>query len=201
MATNEERRAVATALRVYGGKGADADTNGEVMAIIIGAGGFEGWSWREVFARLADLIEPARGSDGKTILCEHCESCTWCGCEPGDLEGGCDFEPRVDEGEPPYNLYTLYEAVFRRRPTDESVIEDDEVNDLVDALLDICNAPGRELIRPSRKGPECDREALLAIADEMGEIGSEHDAGMRMVGGRTMEALARRIREACGEVG
>ena len=58
MATDDERRRVAAALRAYDGKGADADTIGEVMAIIIGAGDFEGWSWREVFDRLADLIDP-----------------------------------------------------------------------------------------------------------------------------------------------
>ena len=56
--TDDERRSIAAALRAYDGKGADVDTIGEVMAIIIGAGDFEGWSWREVFARLADLIEP-----------------------------------------------------------------------------------------------------------------------------------------------
>ena len=43
-----------------------------------------------------------------------------------------------------------------------------------------------------------DRDALLALADEMDEIGREYDAGMRMIGGHTMEALARRIREALG---
>lgn len=125
MATNEERRAVATALRVYGGKGADADTNGEVMAIIIGAGGFEGWSWREVFARLADLIEPPTQCPYYHSDRHHCSA---------------------------------YDDVVYRA-------------------------------------------ALLALADEMDEIGREHDAGMRMIGGHTMEALARRIREACGEVG
>lgn len=97
--------------------------------------------------RLADLIEPSRGSGGKTILCSHCENVSWCGCEPGDEEGGCDFDPSVTEGEPPYNLYSLYEAVLRRRPRDEYAIDDDEVEELVDALLDICNAPGHEHIQ------------------------------------------------------
>lgn len=46
----------------------------------------------------ADLIEPARGSGARTILCAHCENASWCGCEPGDEEGGCDFEPSVAEG-------------------------------------------------------------------------------------------------------
>ena len=97
--------------------------------------------------RIADLIEPNRGSGGRAILCAHCENVSWCVCEPGDEEGGCDFEPSVTEGEPPYNLYSLYEAVLRRHPRDEDAIDDDEVEELVDALLDICNAPGHEHIQ------------------------------------------------------
>ena len=89
----------------------------------------------DLFDRLADLIEPNRGSGVRTILCAHCENASWCGCEPGDEEGGCDFEPSVTEGEPPYNLYTLYEAVFHRSPRCWECIEDDEVDELVDALL------------------------------------------------------------------
>ena len=60
MATDDERRRVAAALREYDGRGADADTIGEVTAIIIGAGDADGWSWREIYARLADLIEPEK---------------------------------------------------------------------------------------------------------------------------------------------
>lgn len=41
--------------------------------------------------------------------------------------------------------------MFRRHPSDEYAIEDDEVEELVDALLDICNAPGHEHIQ--RKQP------------------------------------------------
>ena len=115
--------------------------------------------------RLADLMEPNRGSSGRSVLCAHCEKASWCGCEPGDEEGGCDFEPSVTEGEPPYNLYSLYEAVFRRRPRDEFAIEDDEVRELVNELLDICNAPGHEFIQ--RFQPSCDRDALLTVAETM----------------------------------
>lgn len=93
---------------------------------------------------------------------------SWCGCEPGDEEGGCDFEPSVTEGEPPYNLYSLYEVVLRRHPRDEYAIEDDEVGELVDALLDICNAPGHDVIQ--RPQPSFDREALLALADELANV-------------------------------
>ena len=60
MATDDERRRVAAELREYDGRGADADTIGEVTAIIIGAGDADGWSWREIYARLADLIEPEK---------------------------------------------------------------------------------------------------------------------------------------------
>ena len=145
---------------------------------------------------LADLIEPHQGSGGRTILCAHCESVSWCGCEPGDEEGGCDFEPSVTEGEPPYNLYSLYEAVLRRRPRDEYAIDDDEVDELVDALLDICNAPGHDIIQ--RPQPSCDRDALLALADEM-----EIDGAGALDDGDWCKPLlveyARRIREACGE--
>ena len=63
MGTDDERRRVAAALRAYDGKGVDADTIGEVTAIIIGAGDADGWSWREIYARLADLIEPDTTSD------------------------------------------------------------------------------------------------------------------------------------------
>ena len=63
MGTDDERRRVAAALRAYDGKGVDADTIGEVTAIIIGAGDADGWSWREIYARLADLIEPDTTTD------------------------------------------------------------------------------------------------------------------------------------------
>lgn len=53
----------------------------------------------------------------------------------------------IEPDDPPYNLYTLYEAVFHRSPRCWECIEDDEVDELVDALLDICNSPGHECIR------------------------------------------------------
>ena len=149
MITIEERRRVARALRggydVVSDAGGRFWLNGTLFGLDISARSEE--RIRCGLRHLADLIEPARESGGRAILCCHCESMPWCSCEPDDLEGGCDFEPRVDEGEPPCNLYSLYEAVFRRRPRDEFAIEDDEVRELVNNLLDICNAPGRDLIK------------------------------------------------------
>lgn len=156
MATDDERRRVAERMRCAAEQ--RQPYTQPTLACFIGADCMDIWT------RLADLIEPARGSGGRAILCAHCESMPWCGCEPGDLEGGCDFEPRVDEGKPPYNLYSLYEAVFRRSPRDEFAIEDDEVRELVSELLDICNVPGHDLIKACdasqscRDTVACDRE-------------------------------------------
>ena len=84
------------------------------------------------------------------------------------------IEPQpITEGEPPHNLYSLYEAVLRRHPRSEHAIEDAEVDALVDALLEICNAPGHELIQ--RPQPSYDRDALIELADEMGRVRSKCD--------------------------
>ena len=186
MATDDERREVARMLRELPGDSTYPDLIGVIAD-------HDGWyPASDAADRLADLIEPHRGSGGRTILCAHCENVSWCGCEPGDEEGGCDFEPSVTEGEPPYNLYTLYEVVFRRRPRDKYAIEDDEVEELVDALLDICNAPGHDVIQ--RPQPSCDREALLALADELEGEGLDGWAS----GPLDVGEYARRIREALG---
>ena len=87
-----------------------------------------------------------RDDASRSPLCGHCECAPWCDRGPGP-DGDCrTFEPRVGEGEPPHNLYSLYEAVLGRRPRDEFAIEDDEVEELVGALIDVCNAPGHEVI-------------------------------------------------------
>lgn len=180
----------------------------------------------DMLDRLADLIEPNRSSGGRTILCAHCESASWCGCEPGDEEGGCDFTQNITEGEPPYNLYSLYEAVLRRHPRDEYAIEDDEVDELVDALIDICNAPGHEVIQrsqPSEPEVRCvaevkvdgerlerlahdaaaeltgiDRDALLKLAYMLQAMGERSDEKGRYDLGITFTSIADRIREALG---
>ena len=105
-----------------------------------------------LIGQIADLIDPADATPG--ALCAHCEKLSWCGCIQGDLEGGCDFEPSVEEGEPPYNLISLYEAVLHRRPRDEFAIEDDEVEELMRTLLDIYNCPERKYIELAHDGGE-----------------------------------------------
>lgn len=144
MPTDKDRRRVAAKLRAMTeGKIPMAEYPVEALYIAFGMpmsceidGALIGY--------IADLIEPADATPG--TLCAHCEKCSWRSCTQGDLEGGCDFEPRVDEGEPPYNLYSLYEAVLHRRPRDEFAIEDDEVEELMRTLLDICNCPERKYI-------------------------------------------------------
>ena len=147
--------------------------------------------------RLADLIDPGDTSQGRRDTV------------------ACDREPSVDEGEPPCNLYSLYEAVFRRRPRSRCSIEDDEVRELVGRLLDICNAPGHVLIEPHMKlydspdssnkeargthEPVVDRDALLALADEMDGLGLNGFSSGWSSGAVNVGSFARRIREACGE--
>ena len=87
MVTNDERRRIAAALRAYDGKDANADTIGETMAIIIGAGDFEGWSWREVFAHLADLIEPSCDRDELMELAEELDGLGLTGFSSGWSSG------------------------------------------------------------------------------------------------------------------
>ena len=52
----------------------------------------------------------------------------------------------VEPEEPPCNLQTLYEAVFRRPTRRWECIDDAEVEELLDALLRLCNSPARELL-------------------------------------------------------
>lgn len=219
MPTDDERREVARRLRGQAkmlGPNMDAHEFAHYTADVIDVN--ECMTWYEMELRLADLMEPARGSGGRAILCAHCESMPWCGCEPGDLEGGCDFEPSVTEGEPPYNLYTLYEAVFHRSPRCRECIEDDEVDELVDALLDICNAPGHEHIqRPQPDEPQvkrelkyrsrCDelgaemkrqRDALLKLADEIDSTSCDKTDGELTVDLITIWGWAQAIRDALG---
>ncbi|WP_270403188.1 hypothetical protein [Candidatus Collinsella stercoripullorum] len=109
-----------------------------------------------------------------------------------------------------YNLYSLYEAVLGRRPINASAIGNDEVEKLVDALIDICNAPGREVIARADAAP--DRGELLKLADRLDKdadniISAARNARFTGGGPRMGEAkhdacewrcIARRIREALG---
>ncbi|WP_302152595.1 hypothetical protein [uncultured Enorma sp.] len=152
MPTDEERRSVAARLRAMTeGQSPMAEYPVEMLFIAFGmpmSRDIDG----ALIGQIADLIDPADATPG--ALCAHCEKLSWCGCIQGDLEGGCDFEPSVEEGEPPYNLYSLYEAVLHRRPRDEFAIEDDEVEELMRTLLDICNCPERKYIELAHDGGE-----------------------------------------------
>lgn len=53
----------------------------------------------------------------------------------------------IEPNDPPFNLYTLYEAVFHRSPRCWECIEDDEAEKLIDQLMELCNAPGHEHIK------------------------------------------------------
>lgn len=86
--------------------------------------------WWEI-ARALDLKQPAG----------------WFGWEKFESDSVNRLADLIEPDDPPYNLYTLYEAVFHRSPRCWECIEDDEVDELVDALLDICNAPGHERIQ------------------------------------------------------
>lgn len=202
MISDNERRDVARRLRMsrseWSGMGWKLWLGPKFGAVVLSDGNRD--ELEDAAHRLTDLIEPNRGSGGRSILCAHCESASWCGCEPGDDEGGCDFTQNITEGEPPYNLYSLYEAVFRRHPRDKYAIEDDEVDELVDALLDICNSPGHEHIQ--RPQPSCDRDALLELADELsGDTLTVPAVYGTYMGGYVAACrdAARRIREALGE--
>ena len=106
MPTDDERREVARRLRELRvtAPGVTSVGHGYLWSLLwavsreeLGESNRCDW-FERMCSRLADLIEPNRGSGGRTILCAHCENASWCGCEPGDEEGGCDFEPSVTEG-------------------------------------------------------------------------------------------------------
>lgn len=118
--------------------------------------------------------------------------CPYCGSR---VEWGEPIEPR----DKPYNLFSLYEAVFQRTPRDGFVIEDDEVEELIDALIDICNAPGHDHIARVRSGKsdgEIDRDALLKLADEFDAMAEAGIAAVLYRG--DLFGCADRIREAVG---
>ena len=170
MATDDERRRVAAALRAYDGKGVDADTIGEVTAIIIGAGDADGWSWREIYARLADLIEP----DTTT-----------------DTTKGIEFDAFS------HGINSIYEWCFEHLEGADGA-EDELFCSIMRAIEDYRH-PERATAYTVRP---VDRDALLALADEMDHPIKQavwnQTAGVRRE--HIMAEYARRIREACGEV-
>ena len=169
--TDDERRRVAAALRAYDGKGADADTIGEVTAIIIGAGDADGWSWREIYARLADLIDP------------DCEDGRYEGvhtARPVDrgARGWTSFNERLPEPGAPVLCKGKNGAYYVGKP----------VTFGGERTAKVWVPHGNEYRSPAAwrpiEPPSCDREALLALADECDSV--------------HMHKVAHRIREALG---
>lgn len=213
MATDDERRRVAAALRMYDGKGADADSIGEVMAIIIGAGDLKGWSWREVFARLADLIEPEKVT--------------------GDTSDGYHtFDELYDHRAKLFSVIvrdhqelawksrlhhdgTMYDEMFIvgiETPGGQATYHYD-----LDPYWDIFDCdeldrapewdghtPRQSIDRIAALGPSCDREALLRLADKVFEDTEEDVRSEDIVpawqAGEALRDVASKIREACGVV-
>lgn len=122
-----------------------------------------------------------RWKGGRTDLekCRRCVELLIEECYGEEVDGGV-----------PCNLYSLYEAVLGRRPRSASAIGDDEVEKLVDALIDTCNAPGREVIARADAAP--DRGELLKLADRL----ESSEASVL-----TPTFVARLLREACGVTG
>ena len=62
------------------------------------------------------------------------------------------------------------------------------------------HTPEQAISRIASLRPSCDREALLALAKVLGGMGDRYNEHERYELGTTFKAIARRIREACGEV-
>lgn len=128
MVTNDDRRRVAAALRHY----AHSDLDGGLLPSLKDAAEVAGGTWRTLFLRLADLIEP----NGIDVM-------------------------SMDE-----------------------IAEFATVPEKISPLLE----------KSDRVIDRCDRDALLALADEM-----DMDAGCNAyVDDYSVNDYARRIREACG---
>lgn len=207
--TDEERRFVAAALRAYDGKGVDADTIGEVTAMLIGAGDAGGWSWREIYDRLADLIEPEKvtgeTSDGyhtfdelydhraklfSVIVRDHREL-AWKSRLHHDgtmYDGMFIIGVETPEGQATYHYdVDPYWGIF-------------DCEELGRAPEWDGHTPQQAIDRIAALRPACDREALLALAEEMRSKAKESEAYFAGIHPGEVIEYADRIRGICGEV-
>ena len=158
---------------------------------------------REVARRLREL--EVCELDGEFIDCGEVESVLGLVSDDGawyEADGVMRLADLIEPEDEPYNLFSLYEAVFHQTPRDGFVIEDDEVEELVDALMDMCNAPGHEHIARAGESGVIDRDALLALADEIHELVENQEIRffhVVQVHESTLATIERRIREALGE--
>lgn len=89
----------------------------------------------------------------------------------------------VEPEEPPCNLQTLYEAVFRRPTRRWECIDDAEVEELLDALLRLCNSPARELLarREPADGLSCGDSGDVTTMSAYDLLGDEDRDALRWV--------------------
>ena len=169
MVSDDERRCVAAVLRAYDGSGATADTIGEITALIIGAGDDEGWTWAQVYARLADLIEPASTSSDRGRTPDPTERGIdsiheWC---RGRLEGA--------DGAEDYLYCSIMSAIEEYRHPERVTARTARPMDR-EALLSLADELDRSLGWCEPDADSCVKVKVSRLLD-----------------------VSRRIREACGE--
>ena len=171
MVTDDERKFVAAVLRAYDGSGATADTIGEITALIIGAGDDEGWTWEQVYARLADLIEPAPTSSDR-------------GPTPDPTERGID---------------SIYDWCFERIEGADGA--EDYLYCSIMSAIEEYRHPGRVTARTARPVDRRAllRLADKVFEDTEGDMSTRGKLMPAFIAGQCLRDVASRIRVLCGE--
>ena len=211
MTTDDERREAAERLRDVARAKYPLGEIGFTEAMHRALGGDD---WRDMTERLADLIEPEKitgdTSDGyhtfdelydhraklfSVIVRDHREL-AWKSRFHHDgtmYDGMFIVGIETPDGQATYHYdVDPYWDIFDCRELDRAPEWDG-------------HSPQQAIERIAALGPSCDREALLALVDEMDRDGrmqrERQKAGERwFIDGLDVRDYARRIREACGEV-
>ena len=203
MATDDERRRVAERLR-----GLDySDLQESLICAYLDALGIEGYEdWVGIAHRLADFIEPEEitgdTSDGyhtfdelydhrarlfSVIVRDHREL-AWKSMLHHDgtmYDGMFIVGIETPDGQATYHYdVDPYWGIFDCEVLDRAPEWDG-------------HTPRQAIDRIAALGPSCDRDALLALADEIEDNDVTYSVSTQYV----LDDYARRIREACGEVG
>lgn len=208
--TDDERRRVAEALSELGKLVYSPDNTYELMADALGVDDFEGTD--ELFARLADLIEPkpvtGETSDGyhtfnelydhraklfSVVVRDHREL-AWKSMLHHDgtmYDGMFIVGIETPGGQATYHYdVEPYWSLFDCKELDRAPEWDG-------------HTPQQAIDRIAALSPECDREALLELADSLerslGWCEPDADSCVKVKVSRLLD-VSRRIREACGEV-